>query len=273
MESIVSSKDRLHFFEYMEIDVLQEYFRTGIHYFVNAILNGYPQLIRFRYWSLEIATSIDFIKDLLYLITKNVTYAENFFDFDRKVAAGSKILALKSAVVWTIIPYLLTKIDGYYNQLVGEEIDGQRHGLIKKGFKMLYPLIYAVVGILQVLYKFRYLYSMSEKEKYYNLLYQLNGVQLGHRQMAEEVKYPFLELMKKPGILIILMGHKLLTWYFSHKNAKQQATVAEERVEVAAPVEEEKVDEEGKCPICTKNIKNATMVRNSGYVYCFDCIN
>lgn len=79
MESIVSSKDRLHFFEYMEIDVLQEYFRTGIHYFVNAILNGYPQLIRFRYYSLEIATVIDFLKDFIYLTTKNATYAENFF--------------------------------------------------------------------------------------------------------------------------------------------------------------------------------------------------
>ena len=75
MESIVSSKDRLHFFEYMEIDVLQEYFRTGIHYFVNAILNGYPQLIKFRYYSLEIATLIDFLKDLYYLWTKNSTYS------------------------------------------------------------------------------------------------------------------------------------------------------------------------------------------------------
>lgn len=91
------------------------------------------------------------------------------------------------------------------------------------------------VGVLQVLYKFRYLYSMSEKEKYYNLLYQLNGVQLGHRGMAQEAKYPILELLKKPGILIILMGHKILTWYFNQKNSRQVA-VETERVEVPAPV-------------------------------------
>lgn len=68
------------------------------------------------------------------------------------------------------------------------------------------------------------------------------------------------------------MGHKVLTWYFSQKNAKQ-GRIEEERKEVAAPVEEAQVDEEGNCPICTNPIKNATMVRNSGYVYCFDCIN
>jgi hypothetical protein len=65
----------------MEVEVLQEYFRTGIHYFVNSILNGYPQLIKFRYYSLEIATVIDFLKDLYALLTKNSTYAEGFFDF------------------------------------------------------------------------------------------------------------------------------------------------------------------------------------------------
>lgn len=220
MESIVSSKDRLHFFEYMEIDVLQEYFRTGIHYFVNSIVNGYPQLIRFRYYSLEIATLIDFLKDFFYLISKNSTYAENFFDFDRKTKGG-KLSALKSALVWTIIPYLLTKVEAYYMQLAADEIDGKRLSFLKKPFKTIYPYLYTIVGILQVVYKFRYLYTKSEKQKFYHLLYQINGVHLGHRQTSEQSKYPIMELLKKPGILIVLMGHKILTWYFSQKNAKK----------------------------------------------------
>lgn len=94
------------------------------------------------------------------------------------------MLALKSAIVWTIIPYFLTKVENYYTQIVGEEIDGKKLGVIKRIFKLLYPYLYMVVGILQAAYKFRYLYSMSDKEKYYNLLYQINGVHLGHRQMA-----------------------------------------------------------------------------------------
>jgi hypothetical protein len=81
-----------------------------------------------------------------------------------------------------------------------------------------------------------------------------------------------MELLKKPGILIVLMGHKILTWYFNQKNSKK-TEVQQDRVEVVAPVEENQVDDEGKCPICTKLIKIATMVRHSGYVYCFDCIN
>lgn len=52
MESIVDSKEKLHFFEYLEVDLLQDYLRTGIHYFVNAILNSHASLVPLRYWSL-----------------------------------------------------------------------------------------------------------------------------------------------------------------------------------------------------------------------------
>lgn len=84
MESIVSSKDRLHFFEYLEVELMQEYLRTGINYFVNAILNAYPALVRLRYYSLEISTVLDFLKDLICLAKYRGTYAENFFYIDRK---------------------------------------------------------------------------------------------------------------------------------------------------------------------------------------------
>jgi hypothetical protein len=127
--------------------------------------------------------------------------------------------------------------------------------------------------VIQAFYKFRYLYTFNEKEHYYNLLYQFDEVHLGHKQTTQQSKYPILELMKKPGILIVLMGHKIISWYFNNKKAKMNASITQERVEVAPPIEESQVEDEGKCPICTKSIKNATMVRSSGYVYCFDCIN
>ena len=75
MESIVDSKDKLHFFEYMEVDLLQDYLRTGIHYSLNALLNTSPSLVPLRYWAHEITALIDFLKDFFYIKNYGGTYA------------------------------------------------------------------------------------------------------------------------------------------------------------------------------------------------------
>ncbi len=77
--------------------------------------------------------------------------------------------------------------------------------------------------------------------------------------------------MKKPGLLLILIGHKIMTWYFSQKKEKK-AGAGEGVKEVMAPLNVDQVKESGKCSICTKRVKNATMVRHTGYVYCWECI-
>ena len=51
MESIVDSKNKLHFFEYLEVDLMQEYFRDGIQYFLNALLQAHPALVPLRYYA------------------------------------------------------------------------------------------------------------------------------------------------------------------------------------------------------------------------------
>jgi hypothetical protein len=32
-----------------------------------------------------------------------------------------------------------------------------------------------------------------------------------------------MDLIKKPGLLIVLMAHKIINWYFSQKNKKVSA--------------------------------------------------
>lgn len=54
---------------------MQEYLRTGIHYFVNAIINAHPKLVPLRYWSSEITAFLDFLKDFISLTTQHATYA------------------------------------------------------------------------------------------------------------------------------------------------------------------------------------------------------
>jgi hypothetical protein len=123
---------------------------------VNAILNSHSSLVPLRYWSLEISTTIDFIKDYLSLRTNRATYAENFYNLER--GELGKWGALKGAIVWAILPYLATKIDNYYNNIVADEIDGLRISTFKKIIKTIYPYIYVIVGLIQTFHKFRYLY-------------------------------------------------------------------------------------------------------------------
>lgn len=69
--------------------------------------------------------------------------------------------------------------------------------------------------------------------------------------------------------MLVLVGHKVLTWYFSQKKEKKERG---ERVgTVVAPLSEEK--ESDRCGICTGRLKNPTMVRHTGYVYCWECIS
>ena len=89
-------------------------------------------------------------------------------------------MALKSALIWTLIPYCLTKLDNYYNKLVGEEIDGKNLSFFNKAIKIIYPYLYCVINIIQVIYKFRYLYIHDDKEYYYSLLFKIDGTKLGH---------------------------------------------------------------------------------------------
>lgn len=61
----------------------------------------------------------------------------------------------------------------------------------------------------------------SSNQNYYHLLYKLEKVHLERAQgQQEDHRYPILELLKKPALLIVLIGHKVLNWYFSQKKEK-----------------------------------------------------
>lgn len=89
---------------------------------------------------------------------------------------------MKGAIIWTILPYLATKLDNYYNEIVGDEIDGKRITGLKKTIKLIYPYLYAIFGIVQTFYKFRYLYLQESKDYYYNLFYRLANVHLQYKE-------------------------------------------------------------------------------------------
>lgn len=125
---------------------------------------------------------------------------------------------------------------------------------------------------MQTFYRFLYLYSPDD-ERYYHLLFRAERLHLERAPMEEGQKYPLVELLKKPGLLMVLVGHKVLTWYFSRKQEKREGGQPGSKRHFSAPATEEEVRDSGKCSICTKKMKTATMVRVTGYVYCLDCIS
>lgn len=68
---------------------------------------------------------MNFLKDFYYLLKHKATYAEYFFGMERgSLSTGNKSrkmtklqVALHAAVV-TILPYLLNKVDSYYNTFI-----------------------------------------------------------------------------------------------------------------------------------------------------------
>ena len=57
---------------------------------------------------------------------------------------------------------------------MGQEIDGKKLTTFNKMIKVVYPYVYCVMNIIQVIYKFRYLYIHEDKEYYYNLMFKID---------------------------------------------------------------------------------------------------
>jgi hypothetical protein len=67
---------------------------------------------------------IDFLKDFYHLLKHKATYAEYFFGMERESLLTaekhnklSKLKVLLNAAVMTVLPYVFSKIDSYYNNL------------------------------------------------------------------------------------------------------------------------------------------------------------
>ena len=81
----------------------------------------------------------------------------------------------------------------------------------------------------------------------------------------------------------MLVGHKVLTWYFNHKNFKKPSqTHNTHQIKLTSPLQGFKNPgssqlqsklKRNSCPICANAIQNPTVVKMTGHVYCYDCIS
>lgn len=79
-----------------------------------------------------------------------------------------------------------------------------------------------IVSAIQVLMKFRYL--LEKEVKIFDLYYKASRTQLSYRRermdekmAGDKVHYPWRDLVKTPGLLAIVIGHKVLGWYFNQR--------------------------------------------------------
>ena len=97
----------------------------------------------------------------------------------------------------------------------------RRFGVLKRIFVKVYPFLYAAINITQVFLKFRYL--IFPKSQYYSLEYFLTKTVTKYQESEEEqYKYPILELLKSPGLFLILISHKIAAYFFSNASKKQK---------------------------------------------------
>ena len=170
----------------MEVELLQEYIHKGLTFFVSALVNASPKLTPLRYFTQEIAVVINFCKDFYYLLKHKATYAEYFFRLEREsllkpesTKAHSKLRLLLHTAVVTLVPYLANKLETYFNQLKEEEQnEGKKLNAAQKLFTKVFPYIYALVNITQVLMRFRFL--LFQKVKTYDLYYKLSDATLNY---------------------------------------------------------------------------------------------
>jgi hypothetical protein len=92
----------------------------------------------------------------------------------------------------------------------------------QKFFTLIYPYLYALSNTVQVMMKLRFL--LFQKVQSYDFFYKMSNVTLNYMEEEEgATHYPFMEMFKTPGLLSILIGHKVLTWYFNQKNLKKDS--------------------------------------------------
>jgi len=65
--------------------------------------------------------------------------------------------------------------------------------------------------------KFRFI--LFQKAKTYDFYYKLSGTKLMYMEDDEDVPthLPVMKMFRMPGLLFILIGHKVLTWYFNQR--------------------------------------------------------
>jgi formylmethanofuran dehydrogenase subunit E len=72
-----------------------------------------------------------------------------------------------------------------------------------------------------------------------------------------------MALLKSPGLFLLLIAHKITNYFFNKKEEKREIG------DILPPIQKTKVKE---CPVCGKKFRNPSVLKTSGYVFCYACI-
>jgi ABC-type Fe3+ transport system permease subunit len=168
-------------------------------------------LIHLRYFAPEIAALISAVREIFSLLKYKALYAENFYGLER-VSSRSMSTILLELLLWVLLPYLSRKLEQLYASLKDQQAD--RLGTLAKVFLAVFPVVFCIVKVVSVVFKF--LYLLVPNSKYYNIQYWASKTELEHlRETETQSPYPIMVFLKSPGLFLLLAAHKLVAQLFS----------------------------------------------------------
>lgn len=273
---LVSSSQKISFFEMVAWDSLYSYFEGGFKYVYSVVTGHYDSLVPYQYYSDEAYLVFDLLLESYYLNKYNWLYSENFFSFTRSAISFSnngltpfttkhKVLAIFFEVV---LPYLRWKLNKWYQKKLREP------GTLpfdEKYLKII-PILNATYSSFDFLYKLKFLLQQDFRFfkvylHFWNLLIRRkNNFEL--KREDEMNQNSVMGILSKYNVFVMFLFVKYCQWYFSQSNVNQSTAASDE---ICPPP---KIKKYGKsCPICKKpKVENPWALETSGYVFCFVCI-
>ncbi|TNV76516.1 hypothetical protein FGO68_gene4639 [Halteria grandinella] len=267
---------RISFFELVPQNELQKYFRQGVAYLVNIFTSHYDALTSLRYYTHEIALVFELLIQSFYLLRKQATYSEFFFGFKRSVRDGQflKTLGYKQVLVSLIcevlLPYLKHRLLKAFEP--GEKLE--KYVKLRKFIKITCYM----VEMSLFSYQFRYL--VDSKAQYFKPYLRISGIlvrRMNHfeqRQASmQEGGSLVLRMFQQYNIFLLFLFMKYCEWHFrnnttnntSHQNAGQQQSLV-------PPPAKQQISKKGECPLCKRDLRNASVLDQSGVAFCYQCI-
>lgn len=272
-------------FELLAADSLKTGLRDAIKFLING-LKGTQNLVKIVGLDTdEIALLVDLIIEFSHLRTYNAAYSENFYHLFRvHTTRGDGALNLGYRKAYTsislislvILPYLKTKLDKHFERLSYRDSKTTSDVKFLKAYRY-FTKSYSLLNLICIV---RYAVGASN---YHNPVNSLVGIVLAGKISQSDIesdgslvykasKYAAISLGK-----VLTLGSLLIQFLDYYNSRSNSAPLFVSYLPTPnAPSKERLPFSEIKyaniCPLCNRVRQNECVLSNTGYVFCYSCI-
>lgn len=252
--------------------------RDAFRHLVKALASNQPDRFRLLHvYFDELSLLINFVFEGLHLRTYGATFAENYYHIQRerssKTDKPQRPAVALSLIAISLLPYLRTKLDKFYEKLDDMEFNGNlnlENKPITSLFFKCYPIFKSIADLTTLAYFVRFAVEDSQIP---SPLCHLFGIKFVRKNSNETDKTGFLPSLAK-GVNFFLTSSALFIQFLDQWYSQESSRWPLLAVNIPDPPEERKLPNcsPGICPMCLKNRRNETVLRSSGIVFCYECI-